>query len=225
MSKQVLGAVVALLLAGDVLMGQTVPGGEWLRPYSSAPTLWELIGRLFPDTPEARRERGFRGFLDPSVLAAGTIKDKTKPGEILGTFVRFLPVQDNNVLNTGEPPDRLIVSQVFQVLFVGLDNGMVRLEFRDGDPSSEFQRCYDGRHTTFAHLPDIRVQSALLCERALFWTAWRGQPLAGLDAQRSGSIVLDQLGTLLFTLDPATTELSASIRTPDVGAGAGPRVR
>lgn len=225
MARYVLSAALVLWVACDAVFAQTIAAGDWLRPYPAAPQLWELVGRLFPDTPEARRDRRFRGFLDPSVLAAGTIKDKAKPGEILGTFVRYLPVQDNNVLNTVEPPDRLNVAQVFQVLFVGIDNGMVRLEFRDGDPSSEFQRCYDGRHTTFAHLPDIRVQSAVLCEGALFWTAWRGQPLVGLDTERSGSIVLDQFGTLVFTLDPATSQITASIRTPEVGAGAGPRVR
>jgi hypothetical protein len=200
-------------------------GGEWVRPYPPSPGVWELIGRLFPDTPELRRDRAFRGFLDLSILAAGTIKARTREGEILGNFVRFLPVLDNNVLNADQPPDRLIVAEMVQVMYVARDGGSVRLETREGQPSSEFQRCYDARHTQFAHLAEIRLQAAALCEGALFWASWRGQPTISLDANRSGTLVLDQLGTLIVTLDPTTSELSATIRTPSLGEGAGPRPR
>ncbi len=224
MLKVSLSLALMLWVGGDALRGQA-PGGEWVQPYRSVPGVWELVGRLFPDTPEARRDRRFRGFLDPSVLAAGSIREATKTGEILGTFVRFLPVQNNNVLNTGEPPDRLVVAQVVQVLFVAIDGRSVRLETRDGDPSSEFQRCYDARHTQFAHLPDVRVQAAVLCEGAIFWTAWRGQPSIALDAEGAGTLLLDQLGLLSITLHSRTTQLAASIQAPPVGGGAGPRPR
>ncbi|MEQ1757510.1 MAG: hypothetical protein ABL986_04275 [Vicinamibacterales bacterium] len=228
MSRLRLTTLVALLtlsVGGVSLSAQGVPAGEWVHPYASAPGLWELVGRLFPDTPELRRDRTFRGFLEPSILAAGTIRPKTRAGEILGSFVRFLPFQEKNVLNADLAPDRLVVADVTQVIFVARDGNAVRLETRVGDPSSEFQRCYDARHTQLAHLTDIRVQSALACDAALFWTAWRGQVPVSFDAEGRGSLLLDQLGLLSLTLDPRTTELSATIGTPPVGGGLGPRPR
>jgi hypothetical protein len=216
---------LVLVYAGGVALSAQEAAGEWMRPYPMAPGFWELVGRVFPDTPEARRDRDLRGFLDPSILAAGSIKAKAREQDIVGTFVRFLPVANSNVLNAGQAPDRLAVADVLQVIFLAYDGGSLRLETRIGNPSSEFQTCYDGRHTKFAHLADIRVQAAILCEGALFWASWRGQPAITLDRAGSGSLVLDQYGTLLVTFDPKTTELSASIRTPEVGSGAGPQPR
>src|SRR5262245_18629032 len=96
--RDLLIAVLMLSTAGAQLIAQGA-SGEWVRPYAQAPGTWEPVGRLFPDLPELRRDRAFRGFLDVSILAAGSINARTKPDSTMATFVRFLPVQDNNVLN------------------------------------------------------------------------------------------------------------------------------
>lgn len=202
---------VGLCLTLGLSVGAQGPGGEWLRPYPAAPAFWELVGRLFQDTPELRRNRGFRGFLDPSVLAAGSLKSPSREGDMVGTFVRYLAVQGNNVLNAGEPPDRLVVADVTQLRFVAAEPRVVRLDVRTGNPSSEFQRCYDGRHTQFAHLVDIRLQAAVLCEGGLFWTGWREQHVS-LDDTLTGIAPFEQLGTLALTLDPQSRELRITIR-------------
>jgi len=205
------GLLVALCLLVTHPLDAQGPGGEWVRPYQAAPAFWELVGRLFQDTPDLRRNRAFRGFLDPSVLAAGSLKSPSREGEIVGSFVRYLAVQDNNVLNAGEPPDRLVVADVTQLRFVAVEPRLVRIDVRTGNPSSEFQRCYDGRHTQFAHLADVRLQAALLCEGGLFWTGWREQQVP-LDGDLNGTAPFEQLGTLVLALDAQARELRVTIR-------------
>jgi hypothetical protein len=103
------------------------------------------------------------------------------------------------------------VADVTQLRFIAAEPRLVRLDVRTGNPSSEFQRCYDGRHTQFAHLVDIRLQAALLCEGGLFWTGWREQQVP-LDRDLNGTTPFEQLGTLLLTLDAQTRHLRVAIR-------------
>jgi hypothetical protein len=206
------GAVLALASVIS-LAGQGQSGSAWAQPYRQAPSYWELVGRLFADSPDLRRDRGFRGFLDPSVLAAGSIKPNTKEGEILATFVRFLIVQEENRLNLNLPPDRLVTADVTQVLFTSADRDSLRIDVRTGNPSPEFQQCFDSRHQRFAHMVDVRLQAAMMCEGALFWTAWRMQATA-LDPTAQSMVRLDNLGTLVLTFNAKAAVLNGSIQSP-----------
>ena len=85
------------------------------------------------------------------------------------------------------------------------------MDVRNGNPSSEFQQCTDSRLTRFSHLADVRIQSALLCEGALFWTSWRPETVS-LDAAAKGSMSIDNVGVLNFAYDASTKELSAAVR-------------
>lgn len=190
------------------------PTGEWVQPYRELPGYWELVGRLFADTPEVRRDRRFNGFVDPAVLVAGTIRTAAKPEETLATFVRFLPVQAENVLNADLPPDRLVTAEVTQVRFTAAEAGGVRLDIRTGTPSSEFQQCVDTRHTKFGHLADVRVQSVMFCERTLFWMPWRPQPPIPLDGASRGTLPLEHIGVLALTYDATGKTVRAIVRVP-----------
>ncbi len=209
--RVVLVAVLVLITGGAALVAQAT--GEWIQPYPQAPGYWELVGRLFADTPALRRDRGFRGFLDPSILVAGSIQPKTKSGNILGSFVRFQLVQGENVLNADLPPDRLVAAEITQVLFGFAADRSLRIDVRNGNPSSEFQQCADARHQRFSHMVDVRVQAAMLCEGALFWTSWRTQTVT-LDAASVGLMPLDNIGTLRLTFDARSGEVSASVQIP-----------
>ncbi len=209
----VLGLVGALGWASVGVRVDAQSGGEWLRPFPQSPTYWELVGRLFADTPENRRDRGLRGFIDPSVLAAGSLQLRVKEGNLLGTFVRFQVVQPENVLNINLPPDRLVTADVTQVLFGVANKDSLFLEVRTGNPSAELQQCVDGRHQRFGHLVDIRLQATMMCEGALFWTAWRRQEVV-LDAASSGSMTLDNLGVLQVVFDRRAAELATVIAAP-----------
>ena len=215
-----LWCVVVLALLGSsgeagAQAGDTLPPvGEWVQPYRQLPGYWELIGRVVGDVPGVRQDRRYRGFLDPSVLIAGSIRESTKEGGTIGTFNRMQSIQADNVLNSELPPDRLVTAELTQVRFTALEGSAVRLEVRTGTPSSEFQQCVDARHTKFAHLLDIRMQAVTLCDGALFWLPWRPQATVMLDASRRGTLTLEHIGVLVVTLDQAAGELHAIVRVP-----------
>jgi|CXWL01.1.fsa_nt_gi hypothetical protein len=205
------GVVCTLLTlaAGVSLVGQTQK--EWAQPYRQLPGYWELVGRLFADSDVLRRDRGFRGFLDPSVLAVASLKPRTKAGEILATFVPFQLTQ--NSLNANTPPDRVVAGTLSQVLFAFADKNDLRLEVRSGYPSPEFQQCADARWQRFAHLLDVRLQAVMMCAGGVSWTPFRPSTIT-LDAAAKSTLPMDDLGTLLVTYNAKTRELSASVQAP-----------
>lgn len=184
---------------------------EWVQPYPRVPGYWEMIGRFFPDSDVLRRDRSFRGFLDPSVLAVAALSPRARRGDVLATIVPFQPMQTE--LNANTAPERVVVGTVTQVLYAFAEKGTIRVEVRSGYPSSEFQQCADARLQRFPHLLDARLQAVMRCAGAISWTPYRASPIP-LDAKGRATLPLEDLGALAIAYDARGASATASLQAP-----------
>lgn len=199
-------ATLMVLLAAPVT-AQTSP--QWMRPYpDAAPDYWELVGRLFPETMALADNPDLKPITDPAVLMFGTVRPHAEAGDTVASFA--VVTYNGGPENLGQlSSPQLVIKDLIQLRLVIAGVYGVMVDLRTASSSEGHMLCFDAALRRSRFLLDGLMRAANACDRGATWSTWQRQPER---LPFTGTFVLDATTVLEFSVDPATRQITSSLR-------------